>query len=83
MMDGLEIDEVVIEGKEINTINYIECVNNKIRRPQRQCIRIKLPTIKGSFLNTKGMHQDYVTDYQRFKFNLKTEHSNFSADIDK
>jgi len=31
MRDGLEIDEVVIEGKEINTLNYIECVNNTSR----------------------------------------------------
>ncbi len=33
-IDDPKIDEVVIEGKEINTLNYIECVDNKSRRPQ-------------------------------------------------
>jgi len=43
--DDLEIDEVVIEGKEINTVNYIECVDNKSRKTTRACDRITLPTL--------------------------------------
>ena len=46
--DDMEIDEVVIEGKKINTVNYIECVDNKSRRPQRAMIT--LLTIKISVL---------------------------------
>jgi len=37
----VEIDEVVIEGKEINTLNYIECVDNKSIRPQGACARLR------------------------------------------
>jgi len=51
----MEIDEVVIEGKKINTVNYIECVDNKSRRPQRACAMITLLTIKISVLNSNSI----------------------------
>ena len=53
--DDMEIDEVVIEGKKINTVNYIESVDNKSRRPQRACAMITLLTIKISVLKSNSI----------------------------
>jgi len=42
-------------SKKINTVNYIECVDNKRRRPQRGCAMITLLTIKISVLNSNSI----------------------------